>query len=253
MNFSFCIRKLAVAFYIINEIQPKIKFQNIVQCPSNPNSIIHHQTSQKLSPKHAARGVAQSPHPIYRHGKACLSKQPPWRAAGDPRLARGRSRVRAPGPAGALRALFFSTLPSFLLFSHLPHQTHESVRVKNCINLERWTQHTVNTHANTSNGIKILTFLGKVAGWCWYLSSAPFSLCYHFLEMQITHLQNKCSLKCQLMTYCYNKVKVCESLENVSIQRLMTIISSKRHMSSIDMFQWIEAKSNLVPGQLPNI
>ena len=81
----------------------------------SPNSIIHHQTSQKLSPKHAARGVAQSPYPIYRHGKACLSKQPPWRAAGDPRLARGRSRVRAPGPAGALRALFFSTLPSFLL------------------------------------------------------------------------------------------------------------------------------------------
>ena len=32
-----------------------------------------------------------------------------------PRLARGRSRVQAPGPAGALRALFFSTLPSFLL------------------------------------------------------------------------------------------------------------------------------------------
>ena len=46
----------------------------------NPNSIIHHQTSQKLSPKHAARGVAQSPYPIYRHGKACLSKQPPWLA-----------------------------------------------------------------------------------------------------------------------------------------------------------------------------
>ena len=99
----------------------------------NPNSIIHHQTSQKLSPKHAARGVAQSPYPIYRHGKACLSKQPPWRAAGDPHLARCRSRVRAPGPAGELRALFFSTLPSFLLqgrvFSHLPHQTHEKVRV----------------------------------------------------------------------------------------------------------------------------
>ena len=33
LNFSFCIRKLAVALYIINEIQPKIKFQNIVQCP----------------------------------------------------------------------------------------------------------------------------------------------------------------------------------------------------------------------------
>ena len=39
---------------------------------------------------------------------------PPWRAAPDPRLARGRYRVRAPGPAGALSALFFSTLPSFL-------------------------------------------------------------------------------------------------------------------------------------------
>ena len=36
----------------------------------------------------------------------------PWHAAGDPRLARGRSQVRAPGPAGALRTLFFSTLPS---------------------------------------------------------------------------------------------------------------------------------------------
>ena len=90
-------------------------FERHIPVYSNPNSIIHHQTSQKLSPKHAARGVAQSPYPICRHGKACLSKQPPWRAAGDPRLARGRSRVRAPGPAGALRTLFFSTLSSFLL------------------------------------------------------------------------------------------------------------------------------------------
>ena len=83
----------------------------------NPNSIRSYKIVlvQKLSPKHAKRGVAQSPYPTYRHGKACLSKQPPWRAAGDPRLARGRSLVRAPGPAGALRALFFSTLPSFLL------------------------------------------------------------------------------------------------------------------------------------------
>ena len=48
----------------------------------------------------------QSTYPTYRHGKACLSKQPPWRAAGDPRLARGRSRVRTLGPAGALRVLF---------------------------------------------------------------------------------------------------------------------------------------------------
>ena len=90
-----------------------LKVTTFLDITPNPNSIIHHQTSQKLSPKHAARGVAQSPYPIYRHGKACLSKQPPWRAAGDPRLARGRSRVRAPGPAGAPRALFSPpSLPS---------------------------------------------------------------------------------------------------------------------------------------------
>ena len=61
----------------------------------NPNTTKSHQISQKLSPKHAARGVAQSPYPIYRHGKACLSKQPSWHAAGDPRLACGWSRVQA--------------------------------------------------------------------------------------------------------------------------------------------------------------
>ena len=82
---------------------------------NNPNTIKSYKILQKLSPKHAAHGVAQSTYPNYRHGKACLSKQPPWRAAGDPRLARGRSQVRAPGSAGALRVLFFSTLPSFLL------------------------------------------------------------------------------------------------------------------------------------------
>ena len=81
----------------------------------NPNTIKSYKILQKLSPKHAAHGVAQLPYPFYRHGKACLSKQPPWRAAPDPCLARGRSRVRAPGPAGALRVLFSSTLPSFLL------------------------------------------------------------------------------------------------------------------------------------------
>ena len=94
-------------FFQMNEFLVILKF--------NPNSIRSYKIVQKLSPKHAARGIAQSPYLTYRHGKACLSKQPPWRAAGDPRLARGRSRVRAPGPAGALRALFFSTLPSFLL------------------------------------------------------------------------------------------------------------------------------------------
>ena len=70
---------------------------------------------------------------IYRHRKACLSKQSPWHAAGDPHLACSRSQVRAPAPTGALCMFFFSTLPSFLLresFLHLPHQPRKSVRVK---------------------------------------------------------------------------------------------------------------------------
>ena len=66
-----------------------------------PNTIKSYKILQKLSPKHTAHGVAQSTYPIYRHGKACLSKQPPWRAAGDLRLARRRSRV-----------LFFCTFPT---------------------------------------------------------------------------------------------------------------------------------------------
>ena len=77
--------------------------------PLNPNTIKSYKILRKLSPKHAAHGVAQSTYPNYRHGKACLSKQPPWRAAGDPRLARGRSRVWAPGPAR-----FFFPHPPFL-------------------------------------------------------------------------------------------------------------------------------------------
>ena len=101
-----------VNFFLIAQV-PLLYTTGMVY--NNPNTIKSYKISQKLSPKHAAHGVAQSTYPNYRHGKACLSKQPPWRAAGDPCLASGRSRVRAPGPAGALRALFFSTLPSFLL------------------------------------------------------------------------------------------------------------------------------------------
>ena len=41
----------------------------------NPNTLKSYKISQKLSPKHAARGVAQSP---------TLSKQPPRHAAGGP-------------------------------------------------------------------------------------------------------------------------------------------------------------------------
>ena len=102
------------------------KYSHHFYIHNNPNTIKSYKILQKLSPKHTAHGVAQSTYPIYRHRKACLSKQPPWRAAGDPRLARGRSRVRGPGPAGAL----FSppSLPSSFL--HLPHQPSKSVRVK---------------------------------------------------------------------------------------------------------------------------
>ena len=78
---------------------------------NNPNTLKSYKISQKQSQKHTAGGVAQSPYSIYRHGKACLSKHHQGRAAGDPRLARGRSRVRAPAPADVL---FFSTLPFFL-------------------------------------------------------------------------------------------------------------------------------------------
>ena len=109
-NFTKCISEVKV-----NQLKMKNMHVRMGISTYNPNTIKSYKISQKLSPKHAAHGVAQSTYPNYRHGKACLSNQPPWRAAGDPRLARGRSRVRAPGPAGALRALFFSTLPSFLL------------------------------------------------------------------------------------------------------------------------------------------
>ena len=98
----------------------------------NPNTIKSYKISQKLSPKHAAHGVAQLPYPIYRHGKACLSKQPTWHAAGDPRLAHGRSRVWAPAPAGALCTLFSPpSLPPLgdSFFLHLPHQPHKGVKV----------------------------------------------------------------------------------------------------------------------------
>ena len=88
--------------------------------------------------------LPNTPHMVLRnrptissHGKAYLSKQLPWRAAGDPRLAQGRSWFWAlsPGPRGCPAHAFFSTLPSFLLgetvFLHLPNHPRESVRV-NC-------------------------------------------------------------------------------------------------------------------------
>ena len=36
--------------------------------------------------------------------------------------------------------------------------------LQNLVNLEHKSWHTVITHANTSNGVKLPTFLGKVGG-----------------------------------------------------------------------------------------
>ena len=89
-----------------------------------------------LTPKNHYRDYLQNtpqlPYPIYSHRKAYLSKQLPWRTAGDPRQARGRSWVRAPAPAR-----FFSppSLPSSF-FLHLPHHPCESVRVNEAIKLQ---------------------------------------------------------------------------------------------------------------------
>ena len=84
------------SFFCTFPTQPKVRLglnNTTGWVHHNPNSIRSYKIVQKLSPKHAARGVVQLPYPIYRHGKASLSEQPPWRAAGDPCLARGRSRV----------------------------------------------------------------------------------------------------------------------------------------------------------------
>ena len=74
----------------------------------NPNTIKSYKNYLQNTQHRVLRN-----RPTLSIGKACLSKQPPWLAAGDPRLACGRSQVRAPGPPGALRALFSPpSLPS---------------------------------------------------------------------------------------------------------------------------------------------
>ena len=61
---------------------------------------------------------------------AYLSKQLPWCAAGDPRLASGRARFRALAPRGMLCMLFFFHPPfGRQFFLHLPHHPRASVRV----------------------------------------------------------------------------------------------------------------------------
>ena len=92
----------------------------------NPNTTKSYKILQKLSPKHSAHGVAQSTYPNYRHGKACLSKQPPLACSWGPSPTTRQVPGSSPGSGGRAARAFFSTLPSFLLpeivFSHLPHQ-----------------------------------------------------------------------------------------------------------------------------------
>ena len=65
---------------------------------TNPNMQISYKILQKTHLQNTAHMVLRNlPYPIYSHGKAYLSKQLLWCAAGNPHLARGRSRVRAAG------------------------------------------------------------------------------------------------------------------------------------------------------------
>ena len=81
----------------------------------NPNTIKSYKILQKLSPKHAAHGVARSTYPIYGHGKACLSKQPPLVCSWGPLPGTQQVPGSSSGPRGRTARAFFSTLPSFLL------------------------------------------------------------------------------------------------------------------------------------------
>ena len=99
-------RHIYIILTYANFMQP---FRHIISI--NPNTEKSYIILQRLSPEHAARGVAQ---------------QLPWRASGDSRLARGRSRVRVSALAGALRGLFFLHTPfllpsSFFAPSPPPH------------------------------------------------------------------------------------------------------------------------------------
>ena len=87
-------------------------YSMIIVC-INPNTIKSYKISQKLSPKHAAHGVAQSTYPNYRHGKACLSKQSPLACSWGPSPSTRQVPGSSPGYGGrAARAFFLH--PPFL-------------------------------------------------------------------------------------------------------------------------------------------
>ena len=82
---------------------------------------------------------------------ACLNNPMAW--SWGPLPSTRQVPDSSPGPGGRAARTFFSTLPSFLPSFHLPHQTHESVRV---ILLLLQKQHTRehNTYLRSINVVK---------------------------------------------------------------------------------------------------
>ena len=106
------------------------------------------------------------------HRKADLSKQLPWRAVGDPRLAHSRSQVRALAPLGALCVLFFLH-PPFLIGEIIFFCTFPTTPMK-VLGLCNWVRNETNQCTSTemlpwcSNGRTIKT------GPTIYPKSTPF-------------------------------------------------------------------------------
>ena len=82
-----------------------------------PNTQKSYKILQRLSPKHAVHGVAQSAYPICGHGKACFSKQLSWHAAGDPHPKHAVGPGFKPRTPWACWTRIFSppSLPSFFV------------------------------------------------------------------------------------------------------------------------------------------
>ena len=99
LNFGpYMVPCLNVPLYFSTAV--KIKKQSRCFASLNPNTIKSYKILQKLSPKHAAHGVAQLPYPIYRYGKACLSKQPPLACRPGPSPSTRQVPGLSPEPGG---------------------------------------------------------------------------------------------------------------------------------------------------------
>ena len=114
-----------------------------VMAYNNPNTINSYKILQKLSPKHAAHGVAQSTYPNYRHGKACLSKQPLLACSGGPSSSTRQVPGSSPGSGGrAARAFFLH--PPFLppsgdsFFRTFPTNPAKVLGLTNNVHFRAW-------------------------------------------------------------------------------------------------------------------